>query len=304
MKKNLLFNMTLILLFFTSTDILFAGDDLKKFQKSFDTDQKIKLDLVLGGCTIVPSNDTKIHLLVEYNYDESEFEVRITERIRSINIEEKLMNNPNGFSMWTLAVPKDAEIEFNSATGSLTVEKVDIELEANSGTGSISVANCQGDYELNSGTGSIEVTESKGEFELGSGTGKVEISDSKGNFEAGSGTGRVIADHVELLDEGEFNSGTGSVKIENVTGQNFDLNASSGTGTVTLIMKKSNLKGYFEFSTNVRYGKIKSPIEFDGTEIIDSEGGHDKQVRSWFQKGKDTPRYYIKTGTGSAVLEL
>jgi len=300
MKKFTVLAITTVLLIISSPVTM--ADDIKEIRKTFDTEKKLKLDLVLGGCTIKASDDQKVHLLVKYNYDEQEFEVKISERTRSINIEEKLSNNPSGFSEWTLFVPKKAEIEFNSATGSLSMENIVVDIEASSGTGSIEVMNCQGDFELSSGTGSIEVTNSQGEFDLGSGTGKVVVSESKGNIEAGSGTGRVKANHVEISDEGDFSSGTGSVEIKDITGKSFDLTASSGTGNATLIMNKSNLKGYFEFSANANHGRIDSPIDFDGEEIIDT--GSERQLRKWFQKDKDTPRYYIKTGTGKAALEL
>ena len=301
MKQALTILTTLILIICIGSPFVLAKNE-KEFTKTFDAEKKLKLDVVLGNCTMEKSGDKKIHLTVRYTYSDDEFQVKISDRSHSVTVEEKLSNNPDGYANWFLSVPDGVEIEFSSATGGLSVNKVNIELEASSGTGSIEVIKSEGDFELSSGTGRIDVADSKGDFELSSGTGKVDIESSEGSFEASSGTGRVNAINITLTDDAEFSSGTGSVEVVAPKVKEYDLTLSSGTGSATLEIAKNSLNGYFEFSANKRNGRIVCPVKFDGEEIVG--GNHNEKIRKWFKKGADSSRYFIKTGTGKAMLKI
>ncbi len=274
----------------------------KEIEKTFDPKELVKIKLVLGDCIIKISPDKNIHVQLVHSYDEDYFEAKFKEKSSSIVIQEKFHgNNGDGYSRWMISIPEKTEIEFESATGDLTLESVKGEFDGNTGTGNIEVRDAEGEFDLNTGTGNILVESSKGEFDVNSGTGRVKIEDCEGEFDANSGTGRVRAHNIIIETEGEFNSGTGDVEVSHPQGEDFDLSVSSGTDDATLIMDGVPIKGYYEFSANARRGSIECPVDFDEEEEF-SEGDN-RQVRKSFTKGKKRPRYFISTGTGKAELK-
>jgi hypothetical protein len=291
----------LFFILFLSMNLLAAPE--KEIQKTFPQKEEIRLKFALGDCRIEKSSDNQIHVHLVYSYEDSEaFEPRLEERARTLYLEEKFhRNNPQGYSRWTVAVPDNTEISFNSGTGNLMISGSNAKIEGNTGTGDIQADNAKGKFKLNSGTGSVDVRGSEGEFKLNSGTGRVKVEDSKGNFKANSGTGDVEAHGLTIEFEGDFNSGTGDVEVSFPKGEDFDLNASSGTGDAVVDMQGNPIQGYFEFSAQAKRGRIVSPVKFDKEEEY-MEGDHKYLMKS-FTKGKKSPRVYIKTGTGTAKLK-
>jgi hypothetical protein len=198
-------------------------------------------------------------------------------------------------------VPENTEIDFNSATGNLSIKAVLSEVDANSGTGRIEIKKSRGEFELNSGTGRVEVFTSEGEFDLNSGTGSVLIERSTGEFEANSGTGKVEANEITIIDQADFNSGTGDVEVRKPLGDDFDLYLNSGTNDALLDMRGQPLKGYFELSAQRYGGRIEAPSEFK--EGSSQSGESNGTIRKSYGSGEDTPRYFISTGTGTAELK-
>lgn len=285
-------------LFLSST--LFA----KEIKKEYSGQSELKIKLILGSCTILDSKDNKIHILLEYTYDDEFFTpvFKVTEK--KIQIKETFHgpDGKDGDSKWTINLPAGMEVDFESATGDLAVEHVsDIKLNGSSGTGCITASNITGEIDVSSGTGNVEVQESSGEFELNSGTGDVKISESKGTFDANSGTGDVFGFHITIEDDAEFNSGTGEAEVKSPMGKDFELSLNSGTDDAILDMDGKAIEGYFEFTAQDRRGSIVSPVEFDKEEILDNDNVN--QVRKSFTKGKDSPRYFISSGTGKAKLK-
>jgi hypothetical protein len=299
-KYNFLTAFTTLVLIILTT-LLFAGPD-QKINKTFEAKEKIKIKLELGSCTLTPSPDGKIHVEVKHSYNENQFEAKFKERSNSLIIEEDLHGKDlNGTSEWYIKIPDGGEVDFNTGTGDLFVKKVNTEVEGNTGTGEIEADGCDGKFELNSGTGSVEFNNSKGKFDLNSGTGKVKIENCTGNFQANSGTGSVLAVNITIDDEGEFNSGTGDVEVVRPSGKDFDLSINSGTNDALLDMDGTDIQGYFEFRASTRRGSIRAPFDFDKEDEY-SNGDSSYMVKS-FTRGKDTPRFYISTGTGRAEMK-
>lgn len=277
------------------------GQDGKQIKKEFAAKKTVKIKLVLGGCRIEKSQDDKIHVNLDYSYDDDEFSYKMLEKGNSLVLQEKFNgNNPAGQSQWLLGVPDDTEVDFESATGELSIAGAKLEIKGNTGTGAIEISDASGEFDLNTGTGSIQVSNTEGEIEVNSGTGRVRIEKSKGTINANSGTGKVVAYDITIVDEGDFNSGTGDVEIKLVKGEDFDLSLNSGTGDAVLELDGQPLQGYFEMAAHARKGAISAPVKFDREEEIKENGG--SYFRKSFTKGKDSPRYFIKTGTGKAKL--
>lgn len=216
-------------------------------------------------------------------------------------MKEEINNGRSGGdSNWYIQLPAGVEIDFNTGTGDLKLDGVDVEIDGNTGTGDLLIKNCSGEFDLNSGTGDVDVMNSKGEFDLNSGTGSVTIEDTEGEFDANSGTGDVEVTSITIETEADFNSGTGDVKVTRPMGDNYDLSVNSGTGDAILDMDGQDVVGYFEFTAHERRGDIVCPFEFDKVE--EYEQNDDTYVKKSFTKGKDRPRYFLGTGTGEAKL--
>lgn len=298
MKLKITVVLIFVVIFILSISVFSQGK--KEIEKTFDAKERVKIDLVLGDCLIKASSDDDIHVQLVYSYDDNYFEAKFRERSNSLTIQEKFHGQSgDGFSKWVILIPEKTEVEFESATGDLNLENVSGIFDGSSGTGSIEVLNAKGEFDLNSGTGSVVVEGSEGEFDLNSGTGRVKIEDCKGEFDANSGTGRVIADNITIETEGDFNSGTGDVEVSRPQGEDFDLSLNSGTNDATLDMDGLPIEGYYEFSASARSGDIDCPVDFDKEEEYDDGGD---EIRKSFTRGKNTPRYFISTGTGTAEL--
>ena len=271
--------------------------------KEFPAKKEVRIKLVLSGCELSASTNGKIQVELESTYDSDRYEAIMEERGDRLYLKEKFYGDDHhGNAFWKIAVPPGTEVECSSATGDISVNGFEGELEGSSGTGDIEVRKSKGEFELNSGTGNVEVSLCEGELDLNSGTGTVSISDCKGNIQANSGTGNCRASQVMILDDAEFNSGTGNCIVTRPAGEMFDMEINSGTGDAVLDLDGMPLVGYFEFKTHARRGDIDCPVEFDKEE----RGGQDGEeyIRRSFTREKNTPRYFISTGTGTAELKL
>jgi DUF4097 and DUF4098 domain-containing protein YvlB len=318
-RTKIIISLFVFLNFMVSAALLAAPEE--KVDKTFAKKDEIRFKLVLGDCQLKKSSDGRIHVHLVYSYEpDMSFEPRIEERGGRLYLEEKMRgNNPKGYSTWTVEVPDDIEIEFKSATGSLTVEGLNLEIDGrtgtgdiklirvegkydlSTGTGNIELSQVKGEYDLSSGTGDVEAYDSEGEFELSSGTGNVKIKNCKGNFEASSGTGDVEAEGLTIEFDGEFSSGTGDAEVSFPDGTDFELRVSSGTDDAILNMNGKQVKGYFEFTCHARRGRIVCPVKFDEEE--EYKQNDQTYLRKSFTQGKDVPKVYIKTGTGTARLK-
>ncbi len=251
-RTKIIISLFVFLNFMVSAALLAAPEE--KVDKTFSKKDEIRFKLVLGDCNLKKSSDGRIHVHLVYSYEpDMSFESRIEERGGRLYLEEKMRgNNPKGYSTWTVEVPDDIEIDFKSATGSLTVEGLNLEIDGSTGTGDINLSQVKGKYDLSSGTGDVEAYDSEGEFELSSGTGNVEIQNCKGNFDVNSGTGNVKAEGITLEFDGEFSSGTGDAEVSFPDGTDFELRVSSGTDDAILNMNGKQVKGYFEFTCHAR----------------------------------------------------
>lgn len=297
-KNTILIFLTILLLI----PLNILAQSKKEINKTFEYKKRIKIKLVLGDCSIKPSGNNQIRVNVLYTYDDDLFEAQFREKGNSVYIKEDLHGNNNGgYSKWTIYVPAKVEVDFETATGDLDVDQAEIEIDGNSGTGDLDIKDAKGEFDLNTGTGDITVNNSEGEFDLNSGTGEVNVEDTRGNFDLNSGTGDVEVKNITIYDEAELNSGTGDAEVIGPSGDDFDLWISSGTGDAVLKMNGKPLQGYFELSANSRRGDIYAPFDFD--EENEYQEGDARYIRKSFSRDGKTPRYFISTGTGTAMLK-
>ena len=298
MKSIKIYTLAILVTVFFVSSALFA----KEKKQSFSGKDHVRIKLVLSDCEISGSADDKVYVTVNYTYDDQDYEISFKEKShRLVLSEDYLDDDPDGDAKWTIKVPKGTEIDFESATGDVRIDNLDeVTIEASSGTGCLHVENTNGELELNSGTGDVTLVDCEGEFDLNSGTGDVSIEKAEGIFDLNSGTGDVLAEKITIVEEAELNSGTGEVEVISPMGEDFELSINSGTDDAILDMSGVPIQGYFEFTVHSRRGRIVCPVKFDKVEEYEeNDSGYTKKS---FTKGKDTPKYFISSGTGKAKL--
>ncbi len=309
----------------------------KEVNKTFDAKEVLNISTVSGDCTIKKGTSDKISVNLIYTYSDDCFEYKFDEGDTYLKIAEDFHGKKcNGKSEWTITVPANISVKFNSASGDLLLNDIDNNLSANTASGSIEIKNIgkkvkistasgdikleniKGDSEISSASGdinakdckeglnistasgSINATKISGEIELESASGNIELSEAIGEFSVKTASGDIKAESIELNEESYFGSASGDVDVSLLKSATYNLTLSSASGNSVLNYNSNEINGYFEFSARVDKGKIASPIAFDKEEIIEKHG-EDYYLKS-FTKGKDSPIIKIKTASGKAEL--
>ena len=255
-----------------------------EINKTFPKKESVQLKCILGSCEVIKSNDDKIHITLKYSFNDEEFHADFNESRGNLLLEEKfLVKEPKGTSFWTIAIPDNIKMNFNSGTGNISIEGVKSEIKVETGTGSITIKEGESIFNISTGTGSIEVNKSNGKFELTSGMGSLNISD------------------IKIDGISKFTSGMGGVNILLSSSPKYDISASSGFGEVTVNYNGNPLIGCFEFTAKQDQGRISSPVKFEKEErYSDDHFQYDK--KSFRIDGQNTPKIKIDTGSGMAKL--
>jgi len=310
----------------------------KEVNKTFTAKEKLKISTVSGGCTIKEGTSNEIKVNLRYTYSDNCFEYKFDEGDNYLRIEEDFHGrNCSGKSEWTITVPANISVKFNSASGDLVLNKVDNKVYANTASGDIEVKNVgskveittasgdieleniNGNSEISSASGNIAASDCKdglqittasgnikalniqGEIELTAASGDINLNDAIGEFHLKVASGSIEAENIELSAESYFTSASGNVDVILSKSTTHNLKLSSASGNSVLDYNGNKVNGFFEFSARVDKGEIISPIKFDKEEIIE-KNGNDYDLKS-FTKGSNSPTIIIKTASGKAQLK-
>ncbi len=311
----------------------------KELHKSFSGFTKVDLSTVSGDVLIKTHSSDKVVVDVIYDVEPDDvIEFIFKESGKTLTIKEKWQGSSRRANVdWTLTVPADIEIDFSTASGDITAAgltggidantasgdidlrdmKGDMELTTASGdaklvnlegdieistaSGDISVDNVSGDVELATASGDIEASGLSDKIDLSVASGDIKISDSKGAFDIGCASGDINAEGIVIKDDSEFSAASGDVEIVLAETCDFDLELASASGDVVLDYDGNEVKGYFEFTTRKRRGRIVCPFDFDKEEEYEDDG--ETYLRKSFTRGGDTPRIEISTASGKVVLK-
>lgn len=315
----------------------------EEVQKSFDGIKKVELSSVSGDCIVKTHRSDEVIVELYYNVTpEGSFDYEMKESGKTLVIKEKWgrggrHRNMSGDVSWTLIVPADTEIEFNTASGDITVSGLTKRVEASTASGDIEISdvsahidmstasgnanlnNIDGDIEISTASGDIDIEDSKGDIELstasgdidakgvsgdidlGAASGDIKISDSRGTFDVGCASGDIDATGVTIEGESDFSVASGSIEVVLAETCDYDLEISSASGDVVLDYNGNEVKGFFEFTARKRRGRIVCPFDFDEEEEFEENG--DTYVRKSFSRKGDTPRVELSTASGRAELK-
>jgi DUF4097 and DUF4098 domain-containing protein YvlB len=306
--------------------VLFSWDvsfpqDMKVIDKTFDAKKNVRIETTSGDCIIKAGESGKINVHVEYSERaEDSFEADIQEKSNSLRIKERWHGrNSGGRVSWTITVPAETDIEFSTASGDLTVEKLNNVLEASTASGDVVIEYSQGDLEISTASGDVRVSDSKGKFDFSTASGDIKTSqlagevdfstasgdikirNAQGSFDLSCASGDIEASGITFEDDSEFSTASGNVEVTLEKSSENDLDLSTASGDVTLDYNGNEIKGYFEFTAKKRSGSIRSPIDFDKEEEYGRNG--DEYVRKSFTRGGETPKIYISTASGRVTLK-
>jgi hypothetical protein len=127
-----------------------------------------------------------------------------------------------------------ATLRASTGSGSITVDSVHGALHATSGSGSIRATGITGAITAKTSSGGIEVEQvGSGQVEVSSSSGTVRLRGVRGGLKASTTSGGLTV-QGELSDEWRLSASSGSIRINLPRNQGFELDASTGSGSINV----------------------------------------------------------------------
>ena len=238
----------------------------RELVRTFDGKSTVTIQTIAGNCVVTRATGKAVEVHLTYAYRPAgAFEPVFSEEGDQLVIKENMRRGSNfGHSTWTLAVPANTAVHFNSASGSFGLSGLESNVTVRTASGGI------------------------------------EVRDASGTFTLHTASGTVSARGVELRGSSSFSSASGNTSVALAKTAAFDLDVSSVTGDARLNYNGSPFQGRYEFETMKSKGTIQSPVPFEREEELVRDG--DTYLVKSFHKGGDVPRIRIHSATSSVVL--
>ncbi len=302
--------------------------------KSIEVKEKVVINTVSGNCIIKTSEADSILISLEASYKKDCFSYQISSKEDKIKIKEELEGNCNGYSNWTITVPPNTEIEYNTASGDLDIAGISAEISAGTASGKVTITDVSDEINVGTASGEIIISNASDEINAGTASGKIALSDISGEINAGTASGNIeitsASDEINVgtasgnIDisktTGAISAGTASGNIR-ISGVSSKTNASAASGNVTVILGQTpendisvsstsgtatldcngiDIKGSYIFEARKGKGTIVSPYPFDKEEVIEK---NDREYdRKSFIIRNEQPKIEITTDSGTAKL--
>jgi Putative adhesin len=133
---------------------------------------------------------------------------------------------------YEITAPATVALNLRSGSGDVDVEHLGRFISATSGSGSVVARGIHGPANLQTGSGDIELQqEAAGEVKAQTGSGSIRINGLNGALTARTGSGDIQADG-HLTGAARLSSGSGSVRLNLAPDAHFDLEGSTGSGSI------------------------------------------------------------------------
>lgn len=324
---------TLLVVFILSISLvnIHAGE----IKKTFKNIKEVKFKGTSSDCVVKGAKGNEVIVHLEYISGSDFFKPQIKEDNSTLILKDRWHGGEE--CVWTITVPPKTAVKLSSVSGDFSIEGLESEIDAKTVSGDITARDCKGEVTLNStsgefevknlegkisldgvssdmeaeklsgdieiktASGDIEAVAFKGEISLKVASGDIEIEQAKGKFKVQTASGDINGSDISIENESQFKVASGDVEIILAESTDHDLTLASASGDAILDYNGNPIKGWFEFTALVEDGMIISPFKFDKEEI-EEKWGKKYAVKS-FKKGSNTPKIYIKTATGKAVLK-
>lgn len=192
-----------------STSVALADERVQNYP--FNAGQTLTLELRSGGSVTVEGWDQSG---IELSLDEGrrsldDYRIEVSPNANGLRIQTELKRDNGGSNLKLgLKVPRNLNIELESAGGNLQMRDVAGVFSGRTGGGSIDLRQLSGRVDLQTGGGRMEVHDSTLDGEMRTGGGKVLISNVIGDLKARSGGGSVVYRNVRSA-SGDMRTPTG-----------------------------------------------------------------------------------------------
>ncbi|MDQ2925889.1 MAG: DUF4097 domain-containing protein [Acidobacteriota bacterium] len=199
-----------------------------------------------GHIKIFPGSDNQIHVKAHVHAGWSGGR-DLDERIRQIVANPPIQQDGNTVRIgethdrglfdnisidYDISAPASVALNLRSGSGDVEVDHVGRFLAASSGSGSVRAHGIHGPADLHTGSGDIELQEdAAGTVKAQTGSGSVRIDGLNGELTARTGSGDVEA-NGHLTGAARLSSGSGSVRLNLAPDAHFELEASTGSGSI------------------------------------------------------------------------
>ncbi|MBN1884755.1 MAG: DUF4097 family beta strand repeat protein [Candidatus Krumholzibacteriota bacterium] len=317
-----------LLVFAAVATVLPAGGEARRRrpartdEKAFDGIERIEIKVVTGRCVVTKSGGDKVTVRVESRYDDPDaVEIRIDRDDDVLEIEEEFHDSSDGYCEIYVTVPDGIEIDFNSASGGMSIEGVTGEFAASTASGGYRIEECagrfrlstaSGDYRiekctgrfrLSTASGDVDAIDCRGDFDMSTASGDVDAIDCRGDFELSTASGNVDARGIVIEGDSEFSTASGKATVVLASSPDHDISVGSASGDAILDFDGNEVKGYVEMTAKKRGGRIKCPFDFDDEETFRRGGNRDTYVRKTVTIKSERPVVTIGTASGAAVLK-
>jgi DUF4097 and DUF4098 domain-containing protein YvlB len=127
-----------------------------------------------------------------------------------------------------------SNLKLESGSGDMRLEDISGEIQVHTGSGNVEAREISGPFSAEAGSGDIRADEKgKGDVRVHTGSGNVELRGVNGTLDAHSGSGDMT---IQGANSGrwEVRTSSGNVDLALPSGANFDLDATAGSGSVTV----------------------------------------------------------------------
>jgi len=135
---------------------------------------------------------------------------------------------------YEITVPASVALNLHSGSGDVEVDHVGRYVSGQSGSGSVRLHGIHGPAELESGSGDLELQEEgAGDVKARTGSGSIRINGLNGGLMARTGSGDIEA-NGHLQGPANLSSGSGSVRLHLSPDSHFNVEASTGSGSIRI----------------------------------------------------------------------
>ena len=128
-------------------------------------------------------------------------------------------------------MPRQTTLTSSTGSGSQVIGDLAGPVNVSTGSGSLELGRIAGDTKASAGSGSIVIAGTTGKTDASSGSGRIELRAADGPVSARTGSGEIVVGNLGRGDV-QASSGSGSITLTLPGSANFVLDASSSSGRI------------------------------------------------------------------------
>ena len=267
-------------------------------QKSFSGVTKVSILSTHADVEVLASNSDEARVTAVYS---GESAPSMNLNGSTLSLSENGKNGNSQVEKWTVYVPNETKVQFNTASGEIRAEGYNGSFEGNTGSGDVTLSSLAGLIRVNTGSGDVKVTGVSGSIGLNTGSGYMEFSRVSGHINANTGSGDLTVSDFRSTEASTFNTGSGKATVTLAGDLEHSLSLNSGSGNSTLDLNGHQIKGKLVMECSEEKGEIKAPFAFDETEVVNKNKNY-PILRKTKNMGSGTAEVRIATGSGAAIV--